>query len=52
MYALDVNPENGDVYIGDALDYSSPGKIYVYHSDGSFKETFESGINPTQVIFK
>jgi hypothetical protein len=52
LYALDVNPENGDVYIGDALDYSSPGKIYVYHADGSFKETFESGINPTQVIFK
>lgn len=52
MYALDINPENGDVYIGDALDYSSPGKIYVYHSNGSFKETFESGINPTQVIFK
>lgn len=51
-YALDVNPDNGEVYIGDAVDFSSPGKVYVYHADGTFKESFESGINPTQFIFK
>jgi DNA-binding beta-propeller fold protein YncE len=52
LYALDVNPDNGEVYIGDAVDFSSPGKVYVYHADGTFKESFESGINPTQFIFK
>jgi hypothetical protein len=52
MYALDINPGNGDVYVGDARDYSSPGTIHVYHADGSFKESFESGISPTQFIFK
>jgi hypothetical protein len=52
FYALDVNPENGDIYVGDAVDFSSPGKVYVYHADGTFKETFDSGINPTQFIFK
>jgi YVTN family beta-propeller protein len=52
LYALDVNPDNGDVYIGDALNFTSPGKVYVYNSDGTFKESFECGINPTQFIFK
>jgi hypothetical protein len=52
LYALDVNPNNGEVYIGDALDYVSPGKVYVYNADGTFKESFEAGISPTQFIFK
>jgi DNA-binding beta-propeller fold protein YncE len=52
LYALDINPGNGEVYVGDARDYSSPGKVFVYHEDGSFKESFESGISPTQFIFK
>lgn len=52
LYALEVNPQNGEIYIGDAVDFSSPGKVYVYNTDGTFKESFESGINPTQFIFK
>lgn len=52
MYALNINPENGEVYVGDARDYSSPGTVYVYHADGTFKESFEAGISPTQFIFK
>jgi hypothetical protein len=52
LYALEVNPENGDLYIGDAKDFSSPGTVYIYNADGTFKESFESGINPTQFVFK
>ncbi|HYI78123.1 MAG TPA: DUF5074 domain-containing protein [Chryseolinea sp.] len=52
LYALEVNPHTGEIYIGDAVDFSSPGKVYVYNADGTFKKSFESGINPTQFIFK
>jgi hypothetical protein len=52
LYALEVNPDNGDLYIGDAKDFSSPGTVYIYNADGTFKESFESGINPTQFVFK
>jgi hypothetical protein len=51
-YALAVNPENDEIYFADALNYKTPGTIYIYNSDGSFMTTFTAGINPTQFIFK
>lgn len=52
FYAFNVNPENGDIWIGDALNYTSIGKTYVYGADGKAKTSFEVGINPTQFVFK
>lgn len=43
---------SGNVYVGDALDYSSPGKVYIYKTDGSLKTQITSGIDPTQFIFR
>jgi YVTN family beta-propeller protein len=51
-YALGVDPKTGDVYLGDALNYSSEGKVYVYGVDAKLKTSFTAGINPGQFIFK
>lgn len=51
-YALGVNPLTGEVYFGDAVDYASPGVVYIYNADGVFQKTIESGICPTQFIFR
>jgi hypothetical protein len=51
-YALGVDPVTGEIYFGDALDYASPGKVYIYNSDGTFKTSIASGISPTQFIFR
>jgi hypothetical protein len=51
-YALGVDSQSGDVWIGDALDYTSTGKVYIYDATGSFKSSFDTGIAPGQFIFR
>jgi YVTN family beta-propeller protein len=52
FYAFNVDPNNGDIWMGDALNYTSVGKTFIYSSTGELKKTFETGINPTQFVFK
>jgi hypothetical protein len=51
-YALGVDPTTGDVYFGDAVDYASPGVVYIYNADGEFQKSITSGICPTQFVFR
>ncbi len=52
LYALGVDPKTGEVYLGDAMNYSSEGKVSVYNSDGTLKTSFSAGIAPGQFIFR
>ncbi|AYB31235.1 hypothetical protein D4L85_11880 [Chryseolinea soli] len=52
QYAMNVDPDNGEIWIGDALNYSSEGKVYIYTSDGKLKKTFTAGISPTNFVFR
>jgi DNA-binding beta-propeller fold protein YncE len=52
LYALGIDPETGEVYVGDALNYATAGKVYVYKADGTFKTSFTTGISPTQFVFR
>lgn len=53
LYALGVDPETGEIYVGDAVNYFSEGQVYVYNTDGSFKTQIAAGgISPTQFIFR
>ncbi len=52
LNTLAVNPTNGDIYVGDALNYSTAGSVYVYGSDGTKKTSFAAGITPSQIVFK
>ncbi len=44
FYALGVDPVNGDVYAGDALDYVQPSNIYRYAQGGSLIQSFRAGV--------
>ena len=51
-YSLAINPLNGDIYLTDALDYTSTGDVYCFGQNGQKKFQFEAGIVPKKVIFK
>ena len=46
FYSLTVSPSDGDIYVGDAIDYSQNGKVYRYSADGTLKSEFSVGICP------
>jgi len=52
FYSFNVDPDNGDIWVGDALDYSSPGKAYIYTSTGAAKSNIATGISVGQFVFK
>lgn len=51
IYGLNVDPKNGWIYITDAKDYNSAGKIYIYNASKQFVKEFTSGIVPNNVFF-
>ena len=44
FYGLTVNQENGEIYVSDALDYSSESDIYRYSNNGELLHQFKAGI--------
>lgn len=51
-YALGIDHESGNIFIGDAKDYSSKGSVSVYNAAGDKLYSFESGVNPNSFIFR
>ncbi len=51
-YALNVDPGTGDIWIADALNYATEGKVYIYNASGALQSSFTTGISPTQIHFK
>jgi hypothetical protein len=52
LYALSVDPETGDIYAGDAPSFTAIGKVYVYSPSGTKITSFDTGILPTEIVFK
>ncbi len=52
LYGIGVNPQNGEIYLADAVDYSQSGVIYRYAADGTQIDKFRVGINPNGFAFK
>ena len=46
FYSLTVDPLTGEIYVGDAIDYTQNGVVTRYGRDGSLLDTFSVGINP------
>ena len=46
FYSLTINPENGDIYVGDAIDYTQNGVVLRYSAAGDLLDTFAVGVNP------
>ena len=51
-YGLDINLKNGDIYVGDALDFAQFGLVRRFSSDGFLLNEFNSvGIGPNGFEF-
>lgn len=52
VYMIEVNDDNGDIYIGTTGHSNQNGNIYRFRADGTFVETFDcGGQNPKTAIF-
>lgn len=52
LYALGINPVNGDIYVGDAIDYMQAGTVTRYNASGDKIDTFTTGISPAGFCWK
>lgn len=52
-YGLNINTDNGDVYITDSRDYITSGEVFCFDKDGKKKFSFRTtpGLNPNSVAF-
>ncbi len=50
-YGIAVNPETDEVFITDAKDYVTPGKLHCYSSDGNLKWSVTTGDIPAHIAF-
>ena len=51
FYGLGVNPDNGNIWVADAVDYQQKGVFFHYTPDGTLIEQVTAGVIPNGVIF-
>lgn len=53
-YGINIDEQNGDVYIADAGNFTTSGKVICYGSNGVKKFSFSTapGVNPNKILFK
>lgn len=49
VYSFAVN--NNKIYVGDAVDYNSNGKVYIYSATGTLEHDYSVGIIPAGFYF-
>jgi hypothetical protein len=52
FYSFGVDPVNGELYMGDAIDYASNGVVYRFSPKGTPLDTFTVGVCPGDFLFK
>lgn len=50
IYGFNIN-KDGEIYVTDAGDYTSEGKVYIYNANGVKQKEFTAGIVPSKIIF-
>ena len=50
-YGIAVNPETKEIFITDAKDYVTPGKLYCFDKDGRYKWSVTTGDIPAHFAF-
>jgi DNA-binding beta-propeller fold protein YncE len=51
FYGLGVDPQNGNIYCGDALDFTQKGIVFKYRADGKLLKSFQAGVGPNGFLF-
>lgn len=52
FYSLSINPENSEIYVGDAIDHRQNGIVHRYSPSGKLIDEFRVGISPGDFAFK
>ncbi|HOW10618.1 MAG TPA: hypothetical protein PLX08_12545 [Bacteroidales bacterium] len=52
FYKLGINPFNNEIFVTDAVDYVSKGKLIRYRNNGALISEYEAGIIPGTICFK
>ncbi|MEM6395512.1 MAG: hypothetical protein AAF741_04135 [Bacteroidota bacterium] len=50
-YALGREPQTGDIYLGDAIDFQQPGLVYRYSDAQNPIDSFAVGLAPNGFVF-
>lgn len=50
-YGIAVNPETHEIFVTDARDYITPGKVYCYSPEGRLKWSANTGDIPSRIVF-
>jgi len=50
-YAIQADPTSGEIFITDAVDYQSNGKLDAFDSNGKLEYSLTVGINPGKIAF-
>ena len=50
-YGLAVNPNTREIFVTDARDYITPGKVYCYSPEGRLKWSANTGDIPSRIVF-
>lgn len=50
-YCIAVNPNTHEIFVTDARDYITPGKIYCYSPEGRLKWSVNTGDIPSRIAF-
>jgi len=50
IYGFNVN-NDGEIFVTDAGDFTSEGKVYIYNATGVKQKEFTAGIVPSKILF-
>lgn len=51
FWALGIEPQSGNIYVGDPVGFTQKGAVSVYKADGTLLKTFKTGVGPGQFYF-
>lgn len=51
LYGLDTDPLSGDIYTGDARDFTQSGVVRIYSENGQLGAMLETGVGPNHFYF-
>ena len=51
IYGIGVNPNTGEVYVGDSKAFDGVGEVFRYSVNGTFVESFSVGVGPNGFAF-
>ena len=50
-YGIAVNPNTHEIFVTDARDYVTPGKVYCFSPEGQLKWSANTGDIPSRIVF-